>query len=131
MRDLNAVIQRHVNACLAEVRAEIEAEIRAAIGALAAREKPVERAKPKRRVKSAVTRDRRGKSKPVQSSAKPEPPQPVRRSATCSECDEPGHNARTCPQRERAVAAPPVDETRAQRFARIEAAAARRNGAAA
>lgn len=115
MSKLAEIITRHVEACVAELRAEVEAEIAAAVRSMAPGVPMVERKRAKAKRAAAVVRERR-KSKPAKPGS----------AHTCSECDQSGHNARTCP-----TLKPPGDETRAQRFARIEAAAAKRNGAAA
>lgn len=145
MSKLSEIVTRHVEACLKELRAAVEAEIAAAVSGLQAgvpakaRRLPQERAKVPRRAKSAAPGDRRGKSQaPRTSKARP-----------CG-CAGTGRHRKTCalakpprtveqsPRVERAGTGTdsprlkvPVDETRAARFARIEAAAAKRNGAAA
>lgn len=131
---LAQIVDRHVAACVQELRAAVEAEIAAAVRALSpgvrvARAKRPKAARP--RVKGSAPQKR------AERAVASEPPQPVKRSTpspkprACSECDQPGHNARTCPALKRPVVAPPVDAAKAERFARLEAAAKARNGASA
>jgi hypothetical protein len=141
---LAAIVARHVEACCKELRAAVEAEMREAIAGLApgvpvkARRLPQERANPKRRVKSATSGDRRGKSKPAATATRTcgcgpvgrhrkecalaKPPQPVERSPRVAKAGTGTDSPRM---------AMPVDETRAQRFAKLEERVKARTGAAA
>lgn len=85
------VIRAHVDACCAEIRAEVEREFAQAIAALAPgtpakpRRVPQERAKAPRRAKPAAPGDRRGKSKAGASS----------KARTCG-CGPVGRHRREC-----------------------------------
>lgn len=179
MKDVAAIITKHVEACVIEIRDAVRVEMLAALQpeVVAAppksprkqrRRKPVakrSRAKPRvaakptkrsppRRIAraasippTAVSRVTKAQPRvavtPATSKAKPAPIVPKQH--VCSECDKPGHNARTCPDRVRAplesppapnvgtgIDSPrvkaPVDAARSSRFDAIEASAQKRTG---
>lgn len=152
-KDLAAVIRAHVDACCAEIRAEVEREFAAAIAGLGAGVRSEAAGVAKARVsrpgsrKPSPTRDRRGKSQAVRSGRESATATPSRRTCGCAatgrhrkECAlaKPPQPVERSPKVERAGNGadsprmkPPVDTARAERFAKLEERVKARMGAAA
>jgi hypothetical protein len=144
VKNLQAVIERHVRACLEEVRGEIEAEIRTVIGALATgtREKAPARLAVSAGAKKAPKPQQKGSARQTRTggvvSARPCGCGPVGRHRRECAGAQPPRTVERSPRVERAATTTdsprvkaPIDVVKAERFARLEAAAAKRNGAAA